>query len=66
MITSPAYAKRLRRKALRLMSEVEAQADIACANPVRRAIELELRAALCADLARDAERIFERLRRSGF
>ena len=66
MIRSPSYAARLRREALRLMREVEAQAAICRDGKKRNAFDLKIRAYLCQQHAIKAERIFERLRKAGF
>ena len=66
MIRSPSYAARLRREALRLMREVEAQAAY-CNDILSRSTgDLVLRATICKGFAESAERIFERLRKAGF
>ena len=66
MITSLAYAKRLRRKAIMLMRGVWAQAEIICTNPGRRAVDSHIRAFICVNMASEAKIIFARLSRSGF
>lgn len=66
MIRSRSYAARLRREALRLMRDAWSQAQLVCDYSARGSPEQSLRAGMCADMARTAERIFERLRKAGF